>query len=328
MNKSIILKNRFAFAIKIILLSASFYIFWSILALLSSIFQPFSKFSTFPSTNGPSDSLADSLFLEIIQSYFSIFSITVLVIIGLSGIIGFFWAKNISNEIFPFHEDQSPFTILIKRIFDINPFKIKDLSDHHAVKEFNDFGRRIYGPAKIRIPDLAMAIISKGISDFRGVTSDGYSPIQIGSTESLEKILPPFEKEFRMELINPISNGAFKSILVRYRFKLNQFNERFDQTNLQFLLRWISSDWREFFESIVRLEFSHLVKTELMFDLEMKTNIQEGIGFEIDAKKIHQKPHSVYFSTLPLIRKKISRNRKRGIYPLASSDSVLSERSE
>jgi hypothetical protein len=320
MKNLLLVENRLAAVIKIILFSASFFIFWSGLALISSIYRPLSISWPAEQTAGNSVSLADSLYLEIIQSYFSLFTISALVVILLAGLLGYFWSKQASNSLFPFHEDQNPFFVLLGRVFNTTSNKILDLSSPDAVKNLNESGSPIYGPAKILIQDGAVGLISQGMVDFRAVISDGVTPNKINSGERLVIVLPFIQNNFVVKLIAPKLNELPTSIQLRYKLQLNDLSGRITPSGIQFLSYFGSNNWKELLESVIQLEFENLAMLERKPVLEITSIKQQEFSDESENELSHSQTHPLYRFTKPLIRLKISRNRKRGQYPLVTSD--------
>lgn len=320
MKNSLIVENRLAAAVKIILLSASFFIFWSALALISSVFHPLSTLWSSTMVNGPSRTLADSLYQEVIRSYFSLFTISVLVIFLLAGFLGYFWSRQASDKLFPFHENQNLFFVLIKRFFSTTPHTPLDFSNHDAIKRFNDSGNQIYGPAKILIERGAMVLVSKGMDDFRLMISNDPTPIQILPRERLIRILPSQQNEFIVDLVNPTSSDFFKSIQLRYSFRLHDLTENISRSEMLFFMSNGLSHWKEFINSIIQLEFDSQVKIECESEKVFASLNGQGKSGDNEKEESLSLPHSKYFSGKPLIKSKLTRNRKRGIYPLPPSD--------
>jgi len=311
---------RFTAVLKAILVLASLFILWSVLALISSIYQPLSFRGVAALESRASTSLADSLFLEIIQSYFSIFSVSVLVIIFLAVILGFLWARQFSNGIFPFYENQRPFSVLIKRFFKFSSHKIIDLANFEVLKKFNDLGKQIYGPAVIQILNNASALISKGNDGFRMDTSKGITPVQISSNERLVKILPQLLKDFTINLLAPSSNDLFNSLQFQFTFQVDDLPEKLHHSELQFLASCGYDDWKEILEPIIRLEFNYLLTKKKNSGLEITSLKQPDLDADGENNQSGSQAHSFHGSTIPVVRSRITRNRKRGQYPLVASD--------
>ena len=323
MKNSIIQDNHLAQAVKIILFSASFFIFWSALALISSIYQPLSISWPITPAIGTSSSLADSLYQEIIQSYFSLFTISVLIIILLAGILGFLWSRQVSELFFPFNENQSPIRVFLNRLLNGSPHRILDFSNPDTIKQLNSSGSQIYGPAKILIQDGAVVLISKGVDNFRVMISNGSGPIQISSSERLVELLPFTHTEFSIDLFNPTSNDFFNSIQLRYSFDIHNLAKSTNPSIVQFLSSNNFLYGKDVMDLIIRLEFDSWMKTEKKYSSKMTSYNGQDLSIENEKTGSRSLPHSIYFSSKPLIKSKIIRNRKRGIYPLAASDTEI-----
>ena len=323
MKNSIIQDSRLAQAVKIILFSATFFIFWSALALISSIYQPLSISWPITPAIGTSSSLADSLYQEIIQSYFSLFTISVLIIILLAGILGFLWSRQVSELFFPFNENQSPIRVFLNRLLNGSPHRILDFSNPDTIKQLNSSGSQIYGPAKILIQDGAVVLISKGVDNFRVMISNGSGPIQISSSERLVELLPFTHTEFSIDLFNPTSNDFFNSIQLRYSFDIHNLAKSTNPSIVQFLSSNNFLYGKDVMDLIIRLEFDSWMKTEKKYSSKMTSYNGQDLSIENEKTGSRSLPHSIYFSSKPLIKSKIIRNRKRGIYPLAASDTEI-----
>jgi hypothetical protein len=323
MKNSIIQDNRLAQAVKIILFLATFFIFWSALALISSIYQPLSISWPITPEIGTSSTLADSLYQEIIQSYFSLFTISVLIISLLAGILGFRWSRQVSELIFPFHENQSPIRVFLNRLLNGSPHRILDFSNPDTIKQLNSSGSQIYGPAKILIQDGALGLISKGVDNFRVMISNGSSPIQISSSERLVELLPFTPTEFFVDLFNPTSNDFFNSIQLRYSFDIHNLAKSTNPSFVQFLSSNNFLYGKDVMDLIIRLEFDSWMKTEKKYTSKMTSFDGQDLSIESEKTESRSLPHSIYFLSKPLIKSKIIRNRKRRIYPLAASDTEI-----
>ena len=319
MKNSVPQDNRLAQAVKIILFLASFFIFWSALALISSIYTPLSISWPFTPAIETASTLADSLYQEIIYSYFSLFTISVLIIILLAGILGFHWSRQVSGSFFPSYEDQSPFRVLLNRLFNATPHKILDLSAPEMIKKFIQSDGQINGPVKILIQDGALVLISKGVNNFRVLVSNGSTPIQISSSERLVKLLPSTKNEFFVGLFIPSPNDVIKAIQLRYSFDLHNLAKNANYSGYQFLSGRSVNYWQELMDSIIQLEFDSLIKAEGKFALEMSSTDPQELNNGVERARSSLLPHPMNFSSKPLIKSKISRNRKRGVYPLVTS---------
>lgn len=309
---------RIAESVKLLLCVTSFFIFWSVLALISSIYHPLKILRSITPAVEPSSSLADSLFQEIIRSYFSLFTWTVLVIFLLAVILGFLWSSLASGRLFPFFENQHPLIVLLKRLFFSTSHATFDFSNNDALNRFLDSGNQIYGPAQVLLQSNNGILISDGLDNFRFMISKSTTPIYISFRERLVKILPLSENEFIVDLENPPANSPFKFIRLRYSLFFQNLAENISRTGLGFLLNNNPGYWKELMDSIIRLEFDSLVKMQGMSALDLTP--LDGLGLDgAGEKEISRTPsHSIYSTAKPLIKPKISRNRKRGIYSLTS----------
>jgi hypothetical protein len=156
------------------------------------------------------------------------------------------------------------------------------------------------------------------MDDFRFMISNDPTPIQIAPRERIIGIVPSHQNEFIVDLVNPTSGDFFKSIQLRYSLHFQDSIENNNLMGMQFLLSKTSNYWKEIINSIIWLEFNSMMKTKFKSVLELASIDEQGLSGASENEESRSLPHSIYLADKPLIKSKISRNRKRTIYPMTT----------
>ena len=145
-----------------------FFLFWSFLALISSIYNPLGKFnfSLFPYI--ASSNLAISLLNDMLTAYFSIFSLSILLLIIFTFTLSFFSVATLSSMF-----DESTSLKPNKELLSYDAFSIPSLKYYHFPMEYSSEVENnkslIFpnGPLNASIkPGYALAINSFGFIKF------------------------------------------------------------------------------------------------------------------------------------------------------------------
>jgi len=153
----------------------SFFIYWSILALIASLNNPFQRLINFiPPLSLPTSTLAEDLINEFLSKYFSFFALFFLSLLVLYFIGSFKLVRDILMLIQNLDKKGSPTNFLLLRGFSLSAMPVVELTNHieNNQDEFKLISS-IGGPAKIKgsVGDLLFLQTPDGNISISRITS-------------------------------------------------------------------------------------------------------------------------------------------------------------
>lgn len=315
--------------LKIFLTILSVFIVWSILAIITNIINPFPEIRLVYLGSGESTSLAQSIFSDILNSYFSFFSITVLCFFSLSLNLGFKLSDSFFREFFSIKLHGKPLKAFLYKLFLNSHIEPINLVSMEKINFFVKSGSHVIGPAQINLRAGFAALIKIRGGENRILLSKGNHYLEISAEEKLIDIYNFNDSQITIQINNPQLFQDKRSIEVKYKILPDL---RSSTTNAKFgnVLEYLDSkNLYDIIDSIILLEFQSLQK--LMEKLHFSSAKITG---ESTNKKQIDNTGFFHNLSLPLnnISKKrlnIERNRKRRLYthpskisPVIESDSV------
>ncbi len=312
---------RIGSALRILLVILSVFIMWSLLALVSSAKQPTSMPILFGSgsSGSQSTSLANSAFSEILGSYFSLFSLTMLALIVLAAALGLSWSRNAFARFLPLPKTQSPLSILLKRLLAASPQKPIHLSESDEDSEISTSSQTIFGPALVYIEGDNAVLIADGRGRYRVVISNSQIPVQITGRERVERIVPIEQRRIEFDSRGSSWEDISKPVQITYRLNWPEI-ARYSANRMT--LSFLEMDTHPIhatLEEIMQLEFDALMRKEENSGSEI-SQPTDPIKNEDDEKETRTHSHSSYLPPQTRMNALSMRNRKRRIYSPEAPD--------
>ena len=317
-TKSVSWENQIVTGLKILLFIASLFILWSFLALISSIYHPFASLDNLFAGQIAPKTLADSLFGEIVEAYFSFFTIISLGFNLASGYIGYQRAKEISSRFFTFFTRQKPIRVLLNRILTNKNPQVFQLHNED-IRKLNKTRESIYGPAVIQLDDPLVLMASDNKQDFRVLSPTDKKQIVVAPVERIIKFIDPGTKIFRAMVKDSALRDNALNIHLEYRLRIPRQEEQRANSYWISIFNTEPQKMLDLIDSLIQSELSVFMKSKSI----VQNDFGQGIDIEANLqgfKGIHKKYiHSTHRAFIKKQNPPFFRNRKRLMSHIGSS---------
>jgi len=308
--------NTFTGILKLVIMIMLFFIIWSILAIISTTWNPYGPFNFGLPITSENRILSQSILSDIIASYFSFFTISHLLLLSLVVLFCYFLVRNLGKYIFSYSPYHSTARIFFSRLFAFNGNLLIDLSNLHSPNSLLNSHSITYGPAQVIIPPYSAAIIQDKNNQLRIITVLGIdnNPVIINSWEKLIEIIDikNGSSSINIKGINLPFSG--KRICLKYRYLTDKTTNAVNNSISTFVKVCNSGNYRMMIESIIQFEsLSLLNQYQNSLNKNQHTagrNIKQvGDNNSVRIKRLHRQFYYVPpKNKLPLF---LTRNRKR-----------------